>query len=204
VAILVAIGVNQDGFREVLGLLRVKKRISPGGVLSVISDRCLKCPRLFISDKCMGLIESLSQFYPEGNGSVAVHFYRNVFGVAPKESQRRAAMLKAIHAQENKEEAIAKSKIVADKLKQMKLPKAAEMVSLGILETLTHMDFIGALAKDQNHNPLENHAEIRRAPVVEISRRRIGLDAGRCSPSIYLYNKMGVKKIPESCSVRRA
>lgn len=168
VAILVAIGVNQDGFREILGIAEGQKEDIAGwsSFLRYLKDRGLKCPRLFISDKCMGLIESLSQFYPEAKWQrCMVHFYRNVFGAVPKGKVKEvAAMLKAIHAQENKDEAIAKAKIVADKLKQMKLPKAAEIVNQGIFETLTHMDFPSEhWRKIRTNNPLERiMREIRR------------------------------------------
>ena len=49
-----------------------------------------------------------------------------------------AAMLKAIHAQEDLKEARSKAKRVAEKLESMKLPKAAKMVRTGIDETLTY------------------------------------------------------------------
>ena len=50
-------------------------------------------------------------------------------------------MLKAIHAQENKEAALEKAALVAKKLREMKLPAAAKKVEDGIEETLTYMNF---------------------------------------------------------------
>ena len=52
-----------------------------------------------------------------------------------------ALMLKAIHSQESKEAAREKAIQVAEKLKAMKLVKAAQKVEDGIEETLTYMDF---------------------------------------------------------------
>ena len=52
-----------------------------------------------------------------------------------------ALMLKAIHAQESKEAAREKAIQVAEKLRAMKLTKAAKKVEDGIEETLTYMDF---------------------------------------------------------------
>ena len=52
-----------------------------------------------------------------------------------------ALMLKAIHAQESKEAAREKASQVAEKLRAMKLAKAARKVDDGIEETLTYMDF---------------------------------------------------------------
>jgi putative transposase len=58
-----------------------------------------------------------------------VHFYRNVFTAVPKSKVKDvAAMLKAIHAQEDREAAEEKIKLVANKLRQMKLSKAADIV----------------------------------------------------------------------------
>ncbi len=52
-----------------------------------------------------------------------------------------AAMLKAIHAQEDKQAAIEKAQVVADKLKEMKLHRASEKVREGIEETLRYMSY---------------------------------------------------------------
>lgn len=50
-------------------------------------------------------------------------------------------MLKAIHAQENKEEAREKARDVVEKLRSMRLNDAAKKVEDGMEETLTYMDF---------------------------------------------------------------
>ena len=50
-------------------------------------------------------------------------------------------MLKAIHAQENREVALEKAKAVEKKLRGMKLSKAADKVQVRIHETLTYMSF---------------------------------------------------------------
>jgi len=50
-------------------------------------------------------------------------------------------MLKAIHAQEDKEAARAKASAVVDKLEAMKLSKAAGVLREGVEETLTYMAF---------------------------------------------------------------
>ena len=50
-------------------------------------------------------------------------------------------MLKAIHAQEDKEAAKQKSALVAEKLRTMKLDKVAEFIETSVDETLSYMDF---------------------------------------------------------------
>ena len=50
-------------------------------------------------------------------------------------------MLKAIHAQENKNTARVKAQAVAQQLREMKLTAAAKKIETGIDETLTYMDY---------------------------------------------------------------
>ena len=72
-----------------------------------LKERGLKGVRLVISDKCLGLVEALGEFYPEAQWQrCVVHWYRNVFTVVPKGKVKEvAAMLKAIHAQEDRQAA---------------------------------------------------------------------------------------------------
>jgi len=168
VAVLVAIGVGEDGYRDILGVAEGCKEDQAGwgGFLAYLKRRGLGCPELFISDKCLGLIESLGEYYPEAQWQrCMVHFYRNVFSVVPKGKVKQvAAMLKAIHAQEDRQAAQEKADAVVAKLKALKLPAAAELVREGIGETLTYYAF-----PDKHHrqirtnNPLERiMREIRR------------------------------------------
>lgn len=73
-------------------------------------------------------------------------------------------MLKAIHAQEDAEEALKKEKVVADKLDKMKLSKAACIVRDGIEETLTYYQFPPEHRRQiRTNNPMERiMREIRR------------------------------------------
>jgi len=109
VAILVAVGVADDGYREVLGIAEGAKEDEQSWMefLRHLKQRGLQGVEMFISDKCLGLIEALGKFYPEARHQrCTVHFYRNVFSVVPNSKvQEVAAMLKAIHAQENREQA---------------------------------------------------------------------------------------------------
>lgn len=168
VSVLVAVGVGQDGYRDILGIAEGCKEDKAGwsGFLAYLKKRGLGCPELFISDKCIGLIESLAEYYPKAKWQrCMVHFYRNVFSVVPKSKVKQvAAMLKAIHAQEDLEAAREKAEAVIAKLETMKLSAAAEKVREGVEETLTYHGF-----PDKHHrhirtnNPLERiMREIRR------------------------------------------
>ena len=74
VAVLIAIGVDQEGFREVLGVSEGAKEDAESwrSFLRQLKDRGLKEVELFISDKCLGLLEALGEFYPEATWPVPV------------------------------------------------------------------------------------------------------------------------------------
>ncbi len=117
-------------------------------------------------EKCHSLIEGKKCPAPDARFQrCTVHFYRNVFSVTPRSKMKEvAAMLKAIHAQENKEAAREKAAAVAAKLREMKLKEAAKKIEDSILETLTYMDFPYAhWSKLRSNNVIERlNREIRR------------------------------------------
>jgi len=168
VSILVAFGVNEDGFREILGAAEGAKedKAGWGSFIASLKERGLQGVRLFISDKCMGLVESLCEYYPEALWQrCTVHFYRNVFTNVPSTKVKDvAAMLKAIHAQEDRQAALEKAQAVAEKLRAMKLATAAKTVEEGILETLSYTEFPREhWRKLRTNNPMERiMREIRR------------------------------------------
>lgn len=100
-----------------------------------------------------------------------VHWFRNVFAVVPRTKVKEvAAMLKAIHAQEDRAAALAKAREVEQKLLAMKLSEAAKVVWEGVEATLRYMSFPREhWAKIRTTNPLERiMREIRlRTRVVE-------------------------------------
>jgi transposase-like protein len=89
------------------------------------------------------LVESLAEYLPEARWqSCVVHFYRNVFSHVPATKARDVAkMLKAIHAQEDRAAAEAKTRIVIDELLRQRLKRAAELVHDCVGETLTYYAF---------------------------------------------------------------
>jgi len=168
VSILVAFGVNADGYREILGAAEGVKedKAGWGSFIASLKQRGLDGVQLFISDKCMGLVESLAEYYPEVPWQrCAVHFYRNVFSNVPSTKVKEvAAMLKAIHAQEDCDASVQKAELVIEKLKTMKLPVAAKTVEDGIRETLTYTAFPREHWRSiRTNNPMERiMREIRR------------------------------------------
>ena len=145
VSILVAIGVNEDGCREIIGAAEGMKedRESWRTFFVWIKERGLAGVRLIIGDKCLGMLESIPEVFPDAKYQrCMVHFYRNIFSATPRNKMKEVSMLlKAIHAKECKTSAKEKAKQLADKLREMKLTSAAKKVEDGIEETLTYMDF---------------------------------------------------------------
>lgn len=145
VSILVAIGVSQDGCREIIGAAEGMKedKESWRAFFVWLKERGLSGVRLIIGDKNLGMLETIPEVFPDAKYQrCTVHFYRNVFSVTPRNKMKAVAMmLKAIHAQESREAAREKAAQVSQKLREMKLPKAAQKVQDGIEETLTYMEF---------------------------------------------------------------
>ena len=168
VSVLVAIGVSDDGYRQVLGVVEGAKEDKAGwsDFLRHLKKRGLSGVRLFISDACIGLVESVGDFYPDAKWQrCVVHFYRNVFTVVPKGKVKEVAMmLKAIHASEDHHAAMEKAQAVIKKLKAKKLVKAAQKVTESIHETLVYYDFPSAhWRRIRTNNPLERILrEVRR------------------------------------------
>lgn len=168
VSVLVAIGVDQEGFREVLGVAEGGREDAASWLafLRHLKERGLCGVKLFISDKCLGLIEAVAECFPEAHWQrCVVHFYRNVFTSTPKGKVREvAAMLKAIHAQEDLPAAKDKAQAVVAKLREMKLAKAAQTVEAGVQETLGYYVFPREHWRClRTNNPMERlNREIRR------------------------------------------
>ena len=165
---LVASAVNNDGYREILGICEGAKEDKSGwsGFLKHLKGRGLKGVRLIISDACMGLYESAAEVFPEARWQrCVVHWYRNIFSHVPSAKMREVAdMLKAIHASEDRPAADKKVCDVIDKLKAGKMWTAAEMVEQNAHETLAYYAFPPHhWRRIRTNNPLERlMREIRR------------------------------------------
>jgi len=168
VSVLVAIGVNEEGFREVIGAAEGMKedRESWKAFFSWLYGRGLRGVRLIIGDKSQGMVEAADEVFPRAKYQrCVVHFYRNVFSVTPRNKMPEVArMLKAIHAQESKGASLEKAARVAERLREMRLKEAAKKVEEGIEETLTYTEFpMAHWGKIRTNNMIERvNREIRR------------------------------------------
>ncbi len=166
VSVLVAIAVNEDGYREVLGAAEGMKedKASWTEFFKWLKSRGLTGVKLVVGDKCLGMLEAVSEVFPEAKYQrCTVHFYRNVFSVVPRSKIKLVAkMLKAIHAQESKSASQEKAKQVIQSLQEMKLKEAAAKIENSIDETLTYTEF-----------PFEHWTRIRTNNVIERLNREI-------------------------------
>jgi putative transposase len=107
-------------------------------------------------------------------------------------------MLKAIHAQEDAKAAKEKAFLIIEKLKAMRLARAAEIVASGIDETLSYYSMPPEHWRClRTSNPLERlMREIRRRTLVggRLSRWAVSTDLGSGPTTTYLSNKVGTKR----------
>lgn len=166
IAILIAVAVNDDGYREVIGAAEGMKedKASWYAFFQSLKERGLSGVKLIIGDKCLGLLEAAAEVFPYARYQrCTVHFYRNIFSAVPRSKMRVVVkMLKAIHAQESKKSAREKAKSVGEELRKMKLAEAAKKLESGIEETLSYMDF-----------PYEHWSRIRTTNMIERINREI-------------------------------
>ena len=166
VAVMVAVGVNDDGYREVIGAAEGFTESSEcwRDFLSWLRSRGLRGVRMIVGDKAAGMVGSIAEVFPDAAYQrCTVHFYRNVLARVPKSRRAAvAAMLKAIHAMESREAAEAKALAVADELERMRLGEAARVVRGDFPETLAYTAF-----------PREHWRRIRTNNAIERLNREI-------------------------------
>ena len=168
VSVMVAIGVNDDGYREVIGAAEgfTESADCWRDFLPWLKSRGLRGVRMFTGDKAAGMVGALAEVFPDAAYQrCAVHFYRNVFAKVPKSKRKLVAgKLKAIHAQESREASEEKALRVAGDLESMRLKEAARVVRKGYAETLTYARFpMGHWKRIRTNNAIERlNREIRR------------------------------------------
>ena len=168
VSVMVAIGVNGDGDREVIGCAEgfTESKDSWKEFLLWLRGRGLSGVRMVTGDKSLGMLGALEEVFPQAKYQrCTVHFYRNVLGKVPGRKRERAArMPKAMHAQESLEASVAKAEGVASDLGAMRLGAAAKVAREGCAETLTYTAFpMSHWVRIRTNNAIERlNREIRR------------------------------------------
>jgi putative transposase len=166
VAVIIAVGVNTDGVREILGLEIGPSEAEPfwTSFLRSLTRRGLRGVKLVISDAHEGLKAAAAKVLSCTWQRCKVHFLRNALAHAGKgQRQMVLALINTIFAQETPEAASDQWRTVTDQLRE-KFPKLAEMMDEAEPDVLAFMSFPKA-HRTQIHstNPLERlNAEIKR------------------------------------------
>jgi putative transposase len=166
VAVIIAVGVNTDGVREVLGMAVGPSEAEPfwTNFLRSLSRRGLRGVKLVISDAHEGLKAAAAKVLKCTWQRCRVHFIRNALAHAGK-GQRQVvlALINTVFAQESAEAASAQWRQVADQLRP-KFPKLAALMDDAEGDVLAFMSFPKAhRLQIHSTNPLERlNAEIKR------------------------------------------
>lgn len=173
VATIVAVGVNTDGRREILG-----KAIGPSEAepfwtqfLRSLTARGLRGVKLVISDAHLGLKAAVKKVFHAGWQRCRVHFMRNCLAHAGiKQRAMVAAAIRTAFVQESEEAARAEWRAVADRLRA-KFAKLAQFMDGAEDEVLAYMAFPKShWSQIHSTNPIErlNREIKRRTNVVSI------------------------------------
>jgi putative transposase len=173
VAVIVAVAVNTDGRREVLGVATgpSEAEVFWADFLRSLADRGLRGVKLVIADDHKGLRAAARRVFHAGLQRCRVHWARSLLAhVGAKQRAAVAAMIRTIFTQETKAEASAQWDKVADALRD-KHDKLGALMDAAREDVLTYMDYPKEhWAQIASTNPLERlNKEIkRRADVVGI------------------------------------
>lgn len=167
VSVLVAIGVNGAGYREILAVRAGFRESEESwrGLFRELTERGLSGVRLCVSDACAGLRAALADFLPEARWQrCAVHVMRNILDKVPRARRdEMAAAVKTVWQQENAGEARHKAKRVIEQYAAT-LPAAMRVLEGALEDTLTFYAFPREHRRRlYTNNPLERlMKEIRR------------------------------------------
>src|SRR6188472_269707 len=173
VAVIVAVGANSDGRREVLGLDIGPSEAEPfwTAFLRKLARRGLRGVKLVISDAHEGIRAAISKILSATWQRCRVHFMRNALAHAGKSGRRVvSAFVATAFAQDDATSAKQQWRRVADQLRP-KVPKLAALMDEAEPDVLAYMTFPQQhRAKLHSTNPLERvNGEIkRRSEVVGI------------------------------------
>jgi putative transposase len=166
VAVIIAVGVNSDGRREVLGMDIGPSEAEPfwTAFLRKLTRRGLRGVKLVISDAHEGIKAAVSKLLCASWQRCRVHFMRNALAHAGKSGRRVvSAFIGTAFAQETPEAASQQWRSVADQMRP-KMPKLAALMDDAEPDVLAYMTFPKEhRAKLHSTNPIERlNGEIKR------------------------------------------
>jgi transposase-like protein len=158
VAVIIAVGVNSDGRREVLGMEIGTSEAEPiwTEFLRKLTRRGLRGVKLVVSDAHEGLKAAVTKVLSATWQRCRVHFMRNVLAHAGRQGRRVvSAFIATAFAQNSAEAAKQQWRLVADQIRP-KVPKLATMMDEAETDVLAYMTFpVQHRAKLHSTNPLE-------------------------------------------------
>jgi putative transposase len=166
VAAIIAVGVNADGRREVLGLEIGTSEAEPiwTEFLRKLTRRGLRGVKLVVSDAHESIKAAVSKVLNATWQRCRVHFMRNALAHAGKSGRRVvSAFIATAFAQETPEAASTQWRSVADQIRP-KVPKLATLMDDAEHDVLAYMTFPKQhWAKLHSTNPIERlNGEIKR------------------------------------------
>jgi putative transposase len=173
IAVILAVGVNTDGVREILGLATGPSEAEPFWTefLRSLARRGLRGVKLVISDAHLGLKAAIAKVFKATWQRCRVHFMRNALAHAGKgQRQMVLALINTVFAHDTAEAARQQWRAVADQFRP-KFPKLAALLDEAETDVLAFMDFPKAHRKQlASTNPLERvNAEISGVPTSSVS-----------------------------------
>ena len=167
VAVIIAVGVNSAGRREVLGMAIGASEAETfwTDFLRKLARRGLRGVKLVISDAHEGIKAAVSKVLSATWQRCRVHFMRDVLAHAGKQGRRVvSAFIGTAFAQDDASVARTQWRQVADQLRP-RMPKLAALMDEAENDVLAYMTFPAAhRAKLHSTNPIER-------PIGEIKRR---------------------------------
>jgi len=173
VAVIIAVAVNTDGRREVLGMEVGPSEAEPFWTkfLRSLTNRGLRGVKLVISDAHEGLKAAARKVFGASWQRCCVHFMRNAMAHAGvKQRGMVAAAIRTAFAQETEKDAHAEWRTVADRLRE-RFPKLAALMDDAEYDVLAYMSFPKShWPQIRSTNPIERlNLEVkRRTNVVQI------------------------------------
>ncbi|WP_159979397.1 MULTISPECIES: IS256 family transposase [unclassified Novosphingobium] len=166
VAVIIAVGVNSDGRREVLGMTigHSEAEVFWTEFLRSLARRGLRGVKLVISDAHEGIKASVAKVLSATWQRCRVHFMRNALAHAGKSGRRVvSAFIATAFAQDTPETAKSQWRSVADQLRSS-VPKLSALMDSAEEDVLAYMTFpTQHRTKLHSNNPIERlNGEIKR------------------------------------------
>ncbi len=165
-AVIVAVAVNTDGRREILGITVMPSEAEAfwADFLRSLTRRGLRGVQMVISDAHEGLKAAASKVLDAGWQRCRVHFQRNLLARVSKTNKPVvSAVVKTVFAEKDRDQAHARWREVADNLRD-RFRDVAELMDAADHDVLAYMAFDESLrSKLHSTNPLERvNKEIKR------------------------------------------